>query len=317
MHLTQCISVNLRSYQLIQTKSTNCLCAYTDKSNNERKIIPQLWTPSFTPGKNFGVGDLILLYWYNYIDLKVIKSSDISVISGVVYDLGFCPRHACMAWIMRGRWGIPPHCRQQGHSPFLVSPSLTLCTFAGHLGYIWTQNQDRHSWSRTQGQPQVASSSGVHYPDGKHHDPDPSCPERCSRGRTKSCLPWTSPWTAAKLPTLLSPYKPCQALAELYKPIVSSLKPCCYAQWQQWQDQVVTHHWPWEQGSAVDAQPETSNLTFPIFNICPTFTASCVPANAFIPLLWHKPCFYTKGNTASWFCTLTFSNSDSNARQNF
>lgn len=47
--------------------------------------------------KNFRVGDLILLYWYNYIDLKVIKSSDIPVISGVVYDLGFCPKHACMA----------------------------------------------------------------------------------------------------------------------------------------------------------------------------------------------------------------------------
>lgn len=44
--------------------------------------------------KNFRVGDL--LYWYNYIDLKVIKSCDIPVISGVVYDLGLCPKHACI-----------------------------------------------------------------------------------------------------------------------------------------------------------------------------------------------------------------------------
>lgn len=46
--------------------------------------------------KNFRVGALSLPYWYNDIDLKVIKSSDIAVISGVVYDLGFCPKHA---WI--------------------------------------------------------------------------------------------------------------------------------------------------------------------------------------------------------------------------
>lgn len=35
-------------------------------------------------------------------------------------------------------------------------------------------------------------------------------------GHPKSCLPRTSPWAAAKLPTLLSPCKLCQALAELY-----------------------------------------------------------------------------------------------------
>lgn len=146
----------------------------------------------FYPGKkNFRAGDLILLYWYNYIDLKVIKSSDIPVISGVVYDLGFCPKHACMAWIMRGRWGIPPHCRQGSQSPTLGSPSLTLCTFAGHLGCIWTQKQDRqHSWSRTQGLSQVTSPSGVHCPSWKPHIlSDPSCLERCSRWRTLKVLP--------------------------------------------------------------------------------------------------------------------------------
>lgn len=55
----------------------------------EHQVLPQ--------EKNFRVGDLILLYWYNYIDLKVIKSCDIPVISGVVYNLGLCPKHVWMA----------------------------------------------------------------------------------------------------------------------------------------------------------------------------------------------------------------------------
>lgn len=140
--------------------------------------------------KNFRVGDLILLYWYNYIDLKVIKSSDIPVISGVVYDLGFCPKHACMAWIMRRRWGIPPHCRQGSHSPTLGSPSLTLSTFAGHLGCIWTHKRDRqHSWSRAQGQPWVTPSSDVHCPGGKPHVlPDPPMQKGAQEeGHSKTC----------------------------------------------------------------------------------------------------------------------------------
>lgn len=79
----------------------------------------------------------LLLYWYNYIDLKDIKSSDIPVISGVVYHLGFCPKHAFMARINVREVGDTPTCRQSrqdGHSPTLGCPSLTLCTFAGHLG---------------------------------------------------------------------------------------------------------------------------------------------------------------------------------------
>lgn len=61
----------------------------------EHQILP--WEKKTKKTKTCRVGDLILLYWYNYIDLKVIKSSDIPVISGVVYDLEFCLKHACMA----------------------------------------------------------------------------------------------------------------------------------------------------------------------------------------------------------------------------
>lgn len=96
--------------------------------------------PTFTLGKkNFRVGDLILLYWYNYIDLKVIKSSDIPVISGVVYDLGFCPKHAFMARINVREVGDTPTLqagRPQSHPGLLQPPTLYICrTFRFALGH--------------------------------------------------------------------------------------------------------------------------------------------------------------------------------------
>lgn len=99
---------------------------------------------NFYPGKkkNFRVGDLILLYWYNYIDLKVIKSSDIPVISGVVYDLGFCPKHAFMARINVREVGDTPTLqagqagRPQSHPRLLQPPTLYICrTFKFALGH--------------------------------------------------------------------------------------------------------------------------------------------------------------------------------------
>lgn len=113
-------------------------------------------------------------------------------------------------------------------------------------------------------------------------------------GHSKSCLPWTSPWTTAKLPTLLSPYEPCQALAELEKPIVPSLNRCYHAQSQRWQDKVVTHHLPSGQGLAVDALQETSQTAPSPFLMCVPFlfhpvsllmllSLSCDTNHAFTP----------------------------------
>lgn len=273
--------------------------------NCEHQVLP--WEK-----KVCRVGDLILLYWYNYIDLKVIKSSDIPVISGVVYDLGFCPKHV---WIMWGRWGTPPHCRQGGHSPTLGSPSLTLCTFAGHSGCIWTHKQDRqHSWSRTQGQPWVTPSSGVHNPGGipsqaflprKVHERNdtqsPACHEHL-HGQPQSSQQFCHHTSPAR-PWLGCPNPLCPAWTLL--PCSATGPGGCP---------------PLAMGPGLGwgcTARDPLDLTFPTFNVCTLSMAPCVPANAFIPLLWHKPCFYTEGNTASWFCTLTFSNSDSNARQNF
>lgn len=277
----------------------------------ERQLLP--WEK-----KNFRVGDLILLYWYNYIDLKVIKSSDIPVISGVVYDLGFCPKHAFMARINVREVGDTPTLqagRPQSHPGLLQPPTLYICrTFRFALGH-------RNRTGSTLGAGhKVSSSNGVHYPGGKPCVlPDSSHPARHTWGRTLKVLPamnismdnckahntlvtiWTLPgfgWVGETHCAQSEPLLPC-SVTEVAGPgghpppaIRPGLGCGCITR-------------------------DLTNLTFPIFNVCPIFISSCVPANAFIPVLWHKPCFYTEGNTASWFCTLTFSNSDSNARQNF
>lgn len=174
--------------------------------------------------------------------------------------------------------------RQGRHSPTLGSPSLTPCTFTGHLGFIWTQKEDRqHSWSRTHGQPWVTPSGGVHYPGGKPHVL-PAQKGAQEEGHSQSCLPGPSPWVTAKLPTLLSACEPCQALAELSQPFVASLKHSSdRTHWSPTGHSLVTQQSPTTCCGC--RARDLTNLTFPISNVCPIFTASRVPASAFIPPL--------------------------------
>lgn len=269
----------------------------------------------FYPGKktkNCRVGDLILLYWYNYIDLKVIKSSDIPVISRVVYDLGFCPKHA---WIMWGRWGygltagrvatVPPWAPPASHSAHLQDIQVAF----GHANRTGSTLGAGHKVSLGFLLP-VGCTILVGYP------VSPSCPERCTRGRTPKVLPamnicmdnCKAPNTFVTTQTL--PGLGWAVQTRCVQP--EALLPCSVTGSGGCPPLAMGPGLGW--GCKARDPPD---LTFPTFNVCPLSMASCVPANAFIPLLWHKPCFYTEGNTASWFCTLTFSNSDSNARQNF
>lgn len=132
------------------------------------------------------------------------------------------------------------------------------------------------------------------------------------------CLPWTSPWAITRISTPLPPWKPYRALTWLDKPITSSPNHHCHVWPRRWQVQGGRPSLTSKPGHGWKrVRRDLTNLACSVFKMHGIFILSCVHANAFIPLSWHKPCFYGEGNATSWCWTLTSSNSASNVRQNF
>lgn len=212
--------------------------------NCEHQVLP--WEK-----KVCRVGDLILLYWYNYIDLKVIKSSDIPVISGVVYDLGFCPKHV---WIMWGRWGYPLTAGRVATIPPWAPPA----SHSVHLQHIQVAFGHTNRTGSTLGAEHKVSL-GLLLPVGctilVGYPVRPSCPERCTRGMTPKVLPAMNiSMDSHKAP---NNFVTTQALPGLGWAIQTHRVQPEHCYHAQPQDQVVAHHLPWGQGLAEDAQQET------------------------------------------------------------